>query len=114
MGLYIDNVTFENGRTAVLAHTSVDVRMTNSQIIGCERGVVLMDDDLDDIVQRIQGLKLNTKTEEDLRLEAISLIQKQRSTPSKEFLISLRNIFEGATGSMLYTVVCAWVNSLAA
>lgn len=113
MGLNMDGCVFENCGTAVLADNNSDIKMTSTRIINCERGVVLVED-LTDILARIQGLSLNTKNEEDLRLKTIALIQEQLSSPStsKEFLVSLRNIFEGATGSMVYGVVCTWASSL--
>lgn len=113
MGLEIDDGVFVNCGTAILANNNADIKMTKSKIINCERGIVLVED-LTDILVKIQNLSLNTESDEDLRLKTIALIREELSSPNKEFLTSLRNIFEGATGSMVYAVVCTWVSSLSA
>lgn len=111
MALNLDNCIFEKCGTAIKANNNADINMTNSKIIDCVRGIVLVED-LNDILIRIQDLKLDTKRDEHLRLKTIALIKSQLSSPTEEFFTSLRSIFEGATGSMVYMVVSTWANSL--
>lgn len=73
-------------------------------------------DEVRNLLNRIEGLKLSNENEESLRSETITLIQTQLLSPSPslgtEFRLSLRSIIEGATGSSLYETVTAWANNL--
>lgn len=63
---------------------------------------------LEELLHKVENLKFNTITEENLQRQTTALIQAQLSSPSKEFSSSLRNICEGAMGSALYTVISIW------
>ena len=94
--------------------TNSNLQIGSLETIRCGIGMHISDDinnaDLEHLINRIRDLEASSKSERESTEEAIALINAQISTPSsiEEFWASLRNIAEGATGSMLYATICAF------
>ena len=114
MAVFVGSIKAEDCGMGVSAPSTSNLQIGSLETIRCGIGMHLSDDvnnaDLEHLLNQIRDLETSSKSERESTKEAIALINAQISSPSpiEEFWASLRNIAEGAVGSMLYATICAF------
>ncbi|KRU23517.1 hypothetical protein [Psychrobacter piscatorii] len=114
MAIVVGRLIAEDCGMGVSTTSQSNLQIGSLETTRCGIGMHIRDDidnaDLKHLLNQIKDLEANSKSERDSTKEAIALINAQIDAPSpiKEFWASLRNIAEGAAGSMLYTTICAF------
>ena len=114
MAIVVGSIIAEDCGMGVSTTSKSNLQIGSLETIRCGIGMHIRDDldnaDLEHLLDQIRSLEANSKSERESTEEAINLINAQISAPSpvKDFLLCLRNIAEGATGSMLYATICAF------
>ncbi len=114
MAIVIGSIIAEDCGMGVSTPSKSNLQIGSLETTRCGIGMHIRDDiddaDLEHLLNQIRDLEANSKSEHESTKEAIALINVQINAPSptEEFRASLRNIAEGAAGSMLYTTICAF------
>ncbi|MDP4545933.1 hypothetical protein Q8P09_12685 [Psychrobacter faecalis] len=114
MAIVIGSIIAEDCGIGVSTTSKSNLQIGSLETTRCGIGMHIRDDidnaDLEHLLNQIRDLEASSKSERESTEEAIALIKAQISAPStiEEFWVSLRNIAEGAAGSMLYTAICTF------
>ncbi len=113
MAIVIGDMKAVDCGIAISTSNTVNLQVGSLETTRCGMGMYIRDDinnDLINLLSRVERLELNNKSEEILRSEVTTLINNQMKSPSaiEELMASFRNIFEGATGSLVYAAFNAW------
>lgn len=113
MAITIGSVKATDCGIGISAASTSDLQVGSVETTRCNIGTHIRDDintSLKDLLNKVEELELSNKDEERLRSDVTTLIKTQLKSPSavKELVASFRNIFEGATGSLVYATYSTW------
>ena len=117
MAIVIGNVKAVDCGIGISTSSIAELQVGSLETTRCGMGIHIRDNinnnDLINLLSRVEELELSAKSEELLRSKVATLINNQMTSPSaiEELRASFRNIFEGATGSLVYAAFNAWATT---